>query len=81
MDGIANCADNIAAYWAPGLAAMVVLLTAVVFAFRRTLTSLCYGLIWATVAYFGGLVLIPYIAMAVFFGTLGIGTAVCASYA
>jgi hypothetical protein len=80
MDQLALCADNIAAAWAAGLAVAILLVTVVVFAVRRTLTSLCYGLIWAIAAYLGGLALIPYIAMALFFGTLGIGTAVCAGY-
>lgn len=77
MEALGTCADNLAEYWALLLPSLIFIVTMIVFAFRRTLTSLLFGLFWGVLSYILGLIFIPHLVVLFVMSTMGIGFGIC----
>jgi hypothetical protein len=72
MEILVRCANDLAEQYAPLFPVIVFLITAVVFAIVRTITSLLYGALWAIISYILAVQLLPGFFLAMMVGTFGI---------
>ncbi|WP_149587874.1 hypothetical protein [Tabrizicola flagellatus] len=72
MEDLVRCTEALAEQYAPLFPVIVFLITAVVFAIVRTITSLLYGALWAIISYILALQLLPNFFLFMMVGTLAI---------
>jgi hypothetical protein len=80
MEDLANCAQNIAAYYASGIAALAVVVTVLWFCVVRRVITLCYGLLASFSLYVVAYLILPYLVWMFVLGTAGAGAVACEGF-
>lgn len=77
MEALGACAQNIATYYASGVAVLACIIAIGVFCLNRRFILLAYGMVSAGFAYVTAYLILPHLVFWFVVGTFGIGAAAC----